>query len=69
MKEERHYLDTLQGIFIDKMLDKIDRGVWNLYGKDTSEGLKRISSLGYYTTVQKEWLRTMRRDYINSFCK
>ncbi len=68
MKEERHYLDTPQGFFIDKMRDKIDRGVWNLYGEDTSHGLKHILNLGYYTPHQKGWLRTMREDYIKSFC-
>jgi len=68
MKEERHYLDTPQGFFIDKMRDKIDKGVWNLYGESTSNVLKRILQLGYYTPNQKEWLRTMREDYIKSFC-
>lgn len=68
MKEERHYLDTPQGFFIDKMIDKIDRGVWNLYSSDTSHGLKHILKLGYYTPNQKGWLVTMREDYIKSFC-
>ena len=53
MKEERHYIDTLQGRFIDKMIDKIDRGVWNLYSRDTSHGLTSILQRGFYTPSQK----------------
>jgi len=68
MKEERHYIDTLQSRFIDKMIDKIDRGVWNLYSRDTSHGLTSILQRGFYTPSQKGWLITMREDYIKSFC-
>ena len=68
MKEEKHWLDTPQSVFLQKMIDKIDRGVWNLYSTDTSHGLKHILKLGYYTPHQKGWLVTMRGDYITSFC-
>jgi len=68
MKEERHYLDTPQIRFLQKMIDKIDRKVWNLYSTDTSHGLKHIVKLGFYTPNQKRWLVSMRGDYIKSFC-
>lgn len=68
MKEERHYLDTPQIYFIEKVIKKIDGGVWNAYSGTTSRGLRHIIENGYYTPTQKEWLRTMRRDYIKSFC-
>ena len=68
MKEERHYLDTLQTIFIQKMMDKITQGKFSIYGDNTLEGLSRIIESTYYTDSQKEWLMTMREDYLNEFC-
>jgi hypothetical protein len=68
MKEEKHWLDTPQTIFIQKMITKIEGGVWNLYSTDTSRGLRHIIELGFYTPSQKSWLRSMRKDYIISFC-
>ena len=67
MKEERHYLDTLQEIFIQKMMHKIAQG-WDLYGDSTLELLSTIIDSRYYTDSQKSWLMSMRRDYIKSFC-
>lgn len=68
MKEERHYLDTLQTIFIEKMMDKIAQGKFSIYGDNTLEGLSSIIQSTYYTDSQKEWLMTMREDYLNEFC-
>ncbi len=69
MKEEKHWLDTPQIYFIDKMIKKIDSGLWsNVYSRDTSHGLKHIIERGFYTPAQKEWLRNMREDYIKYFC-
>ena len=68
MKEERHYLDTLQTIFIKKMMDKIAQGKFSIYGDNTLEGLSSIIQSTYYTDSQKEWLMTMREDYLNEFC-
>jgi len=69
MKEERHYLDTLQTIFIEKMMDKIREGKFSIYGDNTLEGLSRIIESTYYTNSQKEWLMNMREDYLNEFCR
>jgi len=69
MKEERHYLDTLQTIFIEKMMRKISEGKFSIYGDNTLEGLSRIIESTYYTNSQKEWLMTMREDYLNEFCR
>jgi|13_taG_2_1085334.scaffolds.fasta_scaffold72853_2 hypothetical protein len=69
MKEERHYLDTLQTIFLEKMIKKIDSGLWkDVYSGNTSRGLRDILEKGFYTPTQKDYLRTMRGDYIKSFC-
>ena len=69
MKEERLYLDTLQTIFIEKMMRKISEGKFSIYGDNTLEGLSRIIESTYYTNSQKEWLMTMREDYLNEFCR
>ena len=69
MKEERHYLDTLQTIFIEKMMRKITQGKFSIYGDNTLEGLSRIIESTYYTNSQKEWLMSMREDYLNEFCR
>ena len=69
MKEERHYLDTLQTIFIQKMMHKIAQGKFSIYGDNTLEGLSSIIQSTYYTDSQKEWLMTMREDYLNEFCR
>jgi hypothetical protein len=69
MKEERYYLDTLQTIFIEKMMDKITQGKFSIYGDNTLEGLSSIIQSTYYTDSQKEWLMTMREDYLNEFCR
>ena len=69
MKEEKYYLDTPQGLFIDKMIKKIDSGLWkDMYSGNTSRGLRDILEKGFYTPTQKDYLSTMRRDYIKSFC-
>ena len=67
MKEEKHYLDTLQIRFIDKMIRKIDGG-WDIYGETSLEALTSIKEKTYYTPSQKSWLMSMRLDYITSFC-
>ena len=69
MKEERHYLDTLQIGFIQKMMHKIAQGKFSIYGDNTLEGLSSIIESTYYTNSQKEWLMTMREDYLNKFCR
>ena len=69
MKEEKYYLDTPQGLFIDKMIKKIDSGLWkDMYSGNTSRGLRDILEKGFYTPTQKDYLSTMRSDYIKSFC-
>jgi hypothetical protein len=69
MKEERHYLDTLQTIFIEKMMRKIAQGKFSIYGESTLKVLSRIIDSTYYTNSQKEWLMTIREDYLNEFCR
>ena len=69
MKEERHYLDTLQTIFLEKMMHKIAQGKWKSFGDNTLEGLSSIIQSQYYTDSQKNWLMSMREEYINKFCR
>ena len=69
MKEERHYLDTLQIGFIEKMMHKIAQGKFSIYGDSTLEGLSRIIESTYYTDSEKEWLTTIRKDYLKEFCR
>jgi hypothetical protein len=69
MKEQRHYLDTLQTIFLEKVMDKIAQGKWKDFGGNTLEGLSSIIQSQYYTDSQKNWLMSMREDYINTFCR
>jgi hypothetical protein len=69
MKEERHYLDTLQTMFIEKMMHKIAQGKFSIYGDSTLEVLSSIIQSTYYTDSQKSWLMTMREDYLNEFCR
>jgi len=69
MKEERHYLDTPQIRFIEKVIKKIDSKGWeNVYSGNTSRGLRDIIQRGFYTPTQKDWLINMREDYIKYFC-
>jgi hypothetical protein len=69
MKEERHYLDTLQVVFLQKMMHKIAQGKWSTYGDSTVSVLSTIIQFTYYTDSQKEWLLSMREDYLNTFCR
>jgi hypothetical protein len=69
MKEERHYLDTLQTMFIEKMMHKIAQGKFSIYGDSTLEVLSSIIQSTYYTDSQKSWLMSMREDYLNEFCR
>lgn len=69
MKEEKHWLDTPQIHFIEKMIKKIDSDYWSdVYSGDTSHSLKFILERGFYTPTQKDWLIHMREDYIKYFC-
>ena len=69
MKEQRHYLDTLQVVFLQKMMHKIAQGKWSTYGDSTVSVLSTIIQFTYYTDSQKEWLLSMREDYLNTFCR
>lgn len=69
MKEQRHYLDTLQVVFLQKMMHKIREGKWSTYGDSTVSVLSTIIQFTYYTDSQKEWLLSMREDYLNTFCR
>ena len=69
MKEQRHYLDTPQTIFLQKMMHKIREGKWSTYGDSTVSVLSTIIQFTYYTDSQKEWLLSMREDYLNTFCR
>ena len=50
-------------------MHKIAQGKFSIYGDNTLEGLSRIIESTYYTDSQKEWLMTMREDYLNEFCR
>lgn len=49
-------------------MKKIDGG-WHLYSYNTRCGIEDILDCGYYKDNQKDWLKSMRLDYIDSFIK
>jgi hypothetical protein len=51
------------------MIKKIDSHLWpNVYSGNTSLVLGKLLKEGFYTPTQKDWLITMREDYIKYFC-
>lgn len=68
MKEKKYWLTELQLKFLEKFMKKIDDG-WHLYSYNTRCGIEDILDCGYYKDNQKDWLRNMRLDYIDSFIK
>ena len=48
-------------------MKKIDEG-WHLYSYNTRCGIEDILHMGYYKDSQRNWLVSMRGDYIDSFC-
>ena len=50
-------------------MHKIAEGKWSTYGDNTVEGLSTIIEMTYYTDSQKEWLLSMREDYLSTFCR
>lgn len=68
MKEKKYWLTELQIKFLEKFMKKIDDG-WHLYSYNTRCGIEDILDCGYYKDSQKDWLRSMRLDYIDSFIK
>ena len=67
MKEKKYWLTGEQIGFLETMILKIEKG-WSLYSLSTLVGLEDIIDKGYYKDNQREWLVTMREDYIDSFC-
>lgn len=68
MKETKYWLTELQIKFLEKFMKKIDDG-WHLYSYNTRCGIEDILHDGYYKDSQKDWLKSMRLDYIDSFIK
>lgn len=68
MKEKKYWLTELQIKFLEKFMNKIDNG-WHLYSYNTRRGIEDILDCGYYKDNQRDWLRSMRLDYIDSFIK
>ena len=69
MKEERFWLDTPQRIFLEKVIQKISKGKFKVYGHSTIAGLNDILDNGYYTSLNKGWLNAIREDYLEVFCR
>jgi hypothetical protein len=68
MKEKKYWLTDNQIQFLERFMKKIDNG-WHLYSYTTRCGIEDILDCGYYKDNQKDWLRSMRLDYIDSFIK
>ena len=66
MKEE-WYLSTTQTILLEKICRKIELG-WPKYGSATLLGLKDIIKKGTYLKIHRNFLNTIREDYIKEFC-
>ena len=67
MKEKKYWLSVEQIRFLERIIDKIDEGWSQLYGYNTRIGLEDILDLGYYKDNQREWLLSIREDYILTF--
>lgn len=67
MKDKRYYLTEVQKGFLERFMKKIDEG-WHLYSYNTRCGIEDILLDGYYKDSQRNWLVSMRGDYIDSFC-
>ena len=67
MKEKKYWLTGEQIRFLEKFMKKIDEG-WHLYSYNTRCGIEDILHMGYYKDSQRNWLVSMRGDYIDSFC-
>jgi hypothetical protein len=69
MKEIKIWLDTPQLFFLEKIMNKIEGGNFNIYGTSTMAGLRVIIDRGWYSDTQKGWLNSMREDYLECFCR
>ena len=67
MKEKKYYLTEGQKRFLKKFMKKIDEG-WHLYSYNTRCSIEDILLNGYYKDSQRNWLVSMREDYINTYC-
>ena len=68
MKEQKYWLTDNQIKFLERFMKKIDNG-WILYSYTTRCSIEDILDCGYYKDNQKDWLKSMRLDYIDSFVK
>ena len=66
MKEKKYWLTEKQVEFLEKFMKKIDEG-WHLYSYTTRCNIEDILDRGYYKDEQRNWLGSMRLDYISSF--
>ena len=69
MKEIKIWLDTPQSFFLEKVMNKVETGKFKVYGTHTLDALGVIVDRGWYSDTQKEWLMTMREDYLECFCR
>jgi hypothetical protein len=69
MKEIKIWLDTPQLFFLEKIMNKIEKGKFKVYGTSTMAGLRVIVDRGWYSDGQKGWLNSMREDYLECFCR
>ena len=68
MKEERYDLTTLQRIFLEKVIQKIEGG-WDKYSWNTQQGIQRTLDRGTYDKGNKEFYNELRKDYIKDFIR
>lgn len=67
MKEIRYNLSSLQRIFLEKVIQKIEGG-WDRYGKFTAKGINELLDEGKYKESTRKFLNIIREDYIKEFC-
>ena len=71
MKEKKHWLDTQQIQFIQKMIWFIECNKWpvkHIGGREVKETLEGIVDNSGYTPLEREWLSLTRKAYITQFC-
>ena len=74
MKEEKYYLDTPQTEWLKTVLDKIQKiqfvptGEHSGHDEKISSRIKKILQASFYTTRDRVFLGTLRKEYITSFC-
>jgi len=69
MKEIKIHLDTPQMLFLEKVISKIEASRFKVYGTSSIGALRIILDRGWYSHNQVGWLNSIRRDYLEVFCR